>query len=195
MRKPPGTRRWLRGLLVVCGVALALLVVSRLILSRADGPWGPLAGGPFRSGEPTAFAEMDWEGVDSLRELEMEIVSAETSRTLWFSVYDGVPYVGCDLDCMDGLLPRWPQLVDERGEVVLRLDDKRVPGRLVFVPHGSDEYAVARARREEKYELGGGGRETAEVAAHHTVVAVGEVLTGRSLRDEPGDRLYRVAPR
>jgi hypothetical protein len=46
-----------------------------------------------------------------------------------------------------------------------------------------------------KYSGEGDARAAAETAAHNTVVEVGEVLTGRATRDEPGDRLYRVEPR
>ena len=83
----------------------------------------------------------------SLEKLEMEIVADESSLTLWFSVSEGRPYVGCDLDCMDGVLSRWPQRIERDDRVVLRIEGKRVEGRLVHVPHGSDEYAVARAER------------------------------------------------
>ena len=38
-------------------------------------------------------------------------------------------------------------------------------------------------------------RAAAETAAHEAVVEVGEVLTGRAAKSEPGDRLYRIAPR
>jgi hypothetical protein len=63
------------------------------------------------------------------------------------------------------------------------------------VPHGTDEYAQVRAGRDRKYSGADGGRAAAETAAHATVVEVGEVLTGRAQRAEPGDRLYRVDPR
>jgi hypothetical protein len=52
-----------------------------------------------------------------------------------------------------------------------------------------------RGDRDRKYSGDEGGRAASETAAHGTVVGVGEVLTGRSKRSEPGDRLYRVASR
>jgi len=58
----------------------------------------------------------------------------------------------------------------------------------------SPEYEVVRAGRERKYSGNEGGRAAAETAAHGAVVEWGEVLTGRSRRDEPGDRLYRIDP-
>jgi len=79
--------------------------------------------------------------------------------------------------------------------VVIRIDAKRIEGRLIHVPHGSADYEVVRAGRKRKYSGDEGGRAAAETAAHATVVDVGEVLTGRSKRTEPGDRLYRVDPR
>ncbi len=177
---------------------VALCVASAggvFLLGRADGPVFVFAGGPLRSGEQVAFTDMDWNGVDALHELELEIVGAASSRTLWFSVHEGVPYVACDLDCIGGTLTRWPQQIELDDRVVIRVEGKRVEGRLVHVPHGSTEYAHARAARERKYAGDEGGRAAAETAAHGTVVELGEALTGRSKREEPGDRLYRVAPR
>jgi len=96
---------------------------------------------------------------------------------------------------MGGRLERWPQQIARDDRVVVRLDGKRVEGRLVHVPHGTDEYVAVRAGRERKYSGEDGVRAAAETAAHDTVVEVGEVLTGRARREEPGDRLYRVDPR
>jgi hypothetical protein len=65
----------------------------------------------LRSGELVDFAAIDWDTLDELHELEFEIVAAGSSRTLWFSVYEGVPYVACDLDCIGGRRVRWPQQI------------------------------------------------------------------------------------
>jgi hypothetical protein len=186
---------WLRGFAVIVGLLVAALAGGAFLLSRADGPVFVFAGGPLRSGELVDFATIDWDPLDELHELELEIVGAASSRTLWFSVHEGVPYVACDLDCIDGLLTRWPRKIERDDRVVIRLEAKRVEARLAHVPHGSAEYEAVRAGRERKYSGDEGGRAAAETAAHGTVVSVGEVLTGRSKRTEPGDRLYRVAPR
>jgi hypothetical protein len=185
----------IRRLAVIVGLLFATLVGVVFLISRADGPVFVFAGGPLRSGEQVDFADMDWEPLDELHELELEIVGAASSRTLWFSVHEGVPYVACDLDCIDGLLARWPQQIERDDRVVIRIDAKRVQGRLIHVPHESTEYAAVRAGRQRKYSGDEGGRAAAEAAAHGTVVEVGEALTGRSKREEPGDRLYRVDPR
>jgi len=190
-----GRRPWLGRLVAIIGLLLATLAAGAFLLSRADGPVFVFAGGPLRSGELTDVADMDWESLDELHELEIEIVGAASSRRLWFSVHEGVPYVACDLDCIDGRLTRWPQQIERDNRVVIRIDAKRVEGRLIHTPHGSAEYVAVRAGRERKYSGDGGGRAAAETAAHGTVVGVGEVLTGRSKRTEPGDRLYRLDPR
>lgn len=195
MGDKPKSKRWLRRI----GASVALLVLiyagASFLLARADGPLFVFAGGPFRSGEQVAFDELDWPALDALHELEMEIVGAESSRILWFSVHEGVPYVACDLDCIDGRLSRWPQQIERDNRVVIRIDGKRVDGRLTHVPHATEEYAAVRAGRDRKYAGDEGGRAATETAAHGTVVGVGEVLTGRAQREEPGDRLYRVDPR
>ncbi len=164
-------------------------------MSRADGPVWVFAGGPLRAGERVSLADVDWDALDERHELELEIVDATRSLTLWFSVHEGVAYVACDLDCVDGRLTRWPQQIEVDDRVVIRIDGKRVEGRLFHVPHGSTEYTVVRAGRDRKYSGDTGGRAAAETAAHGTVVGVGEVLTGRAERAEPGDRIYRVDPR
>jgi len=186
---------WLRRLPAVIGLLIAMLVGGAFLLSRADGPVYVFAGGPLQSGEQVDFADMDWTAVDRLHELELEIVGAASSLTLWFSVYEGVPYVACDLDCIDGRLTRWPQQIERDDRVVIRVDAMRVGGRLIHVPHGSAEYTAVRAGRNRKYSGDAGGRAATETTAHSAVVSVGEVLTGRSRRAEPGDRLYRVDPR
>lgn len=192
-----GSRRrtWPRRLAFAVALVAALLAGGALLLSRADGPVFVFAGGPLRSGELVDFADLDWEALDDLHELEIEIVASGSSRILWFSVVEGVAYVACDLDCIGGRLTRWPQQIERDDRVVIRIDGRRVEGRLVFVPHGSEEYAIARSGRERKYSGEEGGRAAVETAAHSAVVEVGEVLTGRSRRSEPGDRLYRFAPR
>jgi hypothetical protein len=189
------SRGWLG--VVAAGVALILAVLAggALLLRRADGPVGVLAGGPLRSGEQVDLADLDWEALDALHALELEIVRTGRSRTLWFSVHDGVAYVACDLDCVGGRLTRWPQAIEHDDRVVIRIDGRRVEARLTHVPHGTEEYDIVRAGRARKYSGDEGGRAAAETAAHDAVVEVGELLTGRAQCSEPGDRLYRVDPR
>ena len=186
---------WLRRLAISVGLLFATFAGGALMLSRADGPVFVFGGGPFRSGERVAFAALDWTALDELHELEIEIVGAGSSRILWFSVQEGVAYVACDLDCIGGRLTRWPQQIERDDRVVIRIEGKRIEGRLVHVPHGTAEYEIVKAGRERKYSGDEGGRAAAETAAHGAVIAVGEALTGRSKRKEPGDRMYRVDPR
>lgn len=195
MKAASSSGGWLARLATVVALLVAAFAVGALLLSRADGPVFVFAGGPLRSGEQVELSAMDWDALDELHELELEIVATETSRTLWFSVHEGVPYVACDLDCVGGRLERWPQQIERDDRVVVRIAGRRTEARLVHVPHGSAEYELARAGRERKYSGAGGGRAEAEAAAHGAVVEVGEVLTGRSQREEPGDRLYRVQQR
>ena len=186
---------WIVRLAVAAGLVLALYFIGTFLISRADGPVNIFAGGPFRSGEVVALGDLDWEALDALHELEMEIVAEETSLTLWFSVHEGVPYVACDLDCVGGRLNRWPQQIDRDNRAVIRIDGMRANAYLVHVPHGTKEYTDVRAGRNLKYAGDGSGRAATETAAHNTVVEVGEALTGRSAKAEPGDRLYRIDPR
>jgi hypothetical protein len=184
---------WPRRLAI--GLLFATLALGAFLLSRSDGPVFVFGGGPLRSGELVDFSALDWTALDALHELEMEIVGTGSSRILWFSVHDGVAYVACDLDCIGGRLSRWPQQIEQDDRVVIRIEGKRVAGRLVHVPHETNEYENVKAGRERKYSGAAGGRAAAEFAAHGTVIELGEALTGRSKRTEPGDRMYRVDPR
>ncbi|MFO0688954.1 MAG: hypothetical protein U0900_09610 [Myxococcota bacterium] len=195
MNTHPRTSPWLRRVALLAALGLATLAAGLAYLSRADGPVGIFAGGPLRSGDLVDFTALDWQALDRLHDLELELVGEGRSRTLWFSVHDGIPYVACDLDCVGGVLERWPQQVERDDRVVVRIDGRRVLGRLVHVPHGSEEYARVRAGRERKFSGEGGGLAAAETAAHNAVVDVGEQLTGRARRAEPGDRLFRIDPR
>jgi hypothetical protein len=188
-------RTRIRRIGALLGLLLALVAGGAFLLARADGPVFVLAGGPFRSGEVVELAALDWEKLDALNELEMEIVGAASSRILWFSVHDGQAYVACDLDCVGGRLTRWPQQIERDDRVVIRIDGRRAEARLRHVSHGTPEYRDVRAGRDRKYSGDAGGRAAAETAAHGTVVSVGEILTGRAGSAEPGDRLYRVDPR
>jgi hypothetical protein len=186
---------WILRLGAFFGVLVVVLLLGKFLISRADGPIFIFSGGPFRSGEMVELADLEWDKLDALHELELEIVGGKNSLTLWFSVEEGIPYVACDLDCVGGRLMRWPQQIELDNRVVVRIDGKRAVGRLVHVPHGTVEYQNVRAGREKKYSGTSGGRAAAETAAHSTVVEVGEALTGRSRREEPGDRLFRIEPR
>lgn len=195
MKRTKSNGSWLRRLTLTAGILGAVLVLGSFLISQSDGPLFIFAGGPLRSGEPVELASLNWTSLDALHELEMEIVGEQSSLTLWFSVHDGVPYVACDLDCVGGVLTRWPQQIDEDNRVVIRIDDRLAQGQLVHVPHETTEYSAVRLGRNQKYAGGGGGRAAAETAAHSTVVNVGEALTGRAQREEPGDKLYRIDPR
>ena len=192
--KPQG-RTWIARAAIAGVLLLALYFVGTFLISRADGPVNIFAGGPFRSGEIVALGELPWKTLDELHELEMEIVAEESSLTLWFSVHEGVPYVACDLDCVGGRLTRWPQQIDVDNRAVIRINGKRADAKLIHVPHGTEEYEAVRAGRNQKYSGDAGGSAASETAAHSAVVGVGEALTGRAQKEEPGDRLYRIDPR
>ncbi len=195
MTDSPRRSPWLRRVALLLTTALGIVLLGAFLLSRADGPTFIFAGGPLRSGELVELQMLDWPRLDAATELEMEIVGEGSSLTLWFSVHDGVPYVACELDCVGGRLSRWPQQIASDDRVVLRIDGRRAEGRLVHVPHGTPEYTAVRAVRSRKYAGEGGGRAAAETKAHAVVLDVGESLTGRDQREEPGDRLYRIDPR
>ena len=58
-------QRWLGRLTAVVGLLITTVAGGAFLLSRADGPVLVFAGGPLRSGEPVAFADVDWVALDA----------------------------------------------------------------------------------------------------------------------------------
>lgn len=170
-------------------IVVAVLAFATF-LRFSDGPVLVLPGGPLRSGLPVAFESVDWGELDALREIEVELQRTGTSRLLWFSVYQGRPYLSCGFACDGGWPKRWPYHVDRDARVVLRLDGKRIEARLERVAEDSPEYAAARRAREIKFKGVSEGREAAEQVAAESVVRLGSQLS-----DAPKSRLYRVVSR
>jgi hypothetical protein len=140
----------LRGL----GIALlALLVAAGIVLVGArfaDGPLGPIPGGPLAAGERLDAARVDWSFARDARELELQLVEPARSRTTWLVVHDGVLYVPAGY--MRSGTKRWPQQALRDGRVVLRVEGRLVERQAVRVTDPEVREAVV-AQLLEKYEL------------------------------------------
>jgi len=139
--------RVLRYLAIGLGVLVLVLAAAVFAIGRfADGPLGPLAGGPLRAGDLVA-TPADW-GSDGGYVLELQLVETGRSRTTGSLIYDHHLYVPCDLGFIWRRLPsagmrgiarvlwtvkHWHEDAMRDGRVVLRLDGKRYPGQAVRV--------------------------------------------------------------
>jgi hypothetical protein len=145
--------RWLG----IALVSLATMVVGIGVVARfSDGPIGPFPGGKLTSGALVTEADIDWslaiEGkgeaqVMEPRFIELQLVDPPVSRTTGVMLYEGQPYVPCDLGFVWRRVPapprwmlsliyrfkRWHQDVLLDGRVVLRIGGKRYERQAVRV--------------------------------------------------------------
>ena len=116
-----------RLLRVLGGLVLALVVVIAGILlgaRLADGPWGPVAGGSFKSGEPYQGPEPDWSFVQDIEEIEVQSVQPARSRTTWVLHHDGRAFIPCGyMDSAWGRIwKQWPIEAERDGRAIVRID-------------------------------------------------------------------------
>jgi hypothetical protein len=134
-----------------------VLVVQRV----ADGPIGPLAGGPLRTGPLVAEPDVDWERVMAPRpQVELQLVATSSTRITGGMVHEGQLYVPCDLGFMGHRIPgasarailylilavkHWHQDAARDGRVVLRIAGNRYERQAVRV---TDEALLATLRAQ-----------------------------------------------
>jgi hypothetical protein len=155
-------------LLLGAGIVLVgLLGVLYVAHKLSDGPMGPIAGGPLRSGALVTEASPNW--VDVLAQqnpgqgIELELVATGESRTVGAFAHDGQLYVPCDLGflwkrtpnagmrAMGGLiysLKHWNQDAVRDGRAVLRIAGKRYERQAVRVTD-PEMLAALRTHTEE----------------------------------------------
>ncbi|MBK7948881.1 MAG: hypothetical protein IPK00_09085 [Deltaproteobacteria bacterium] len=169
-------------------------VVSLCGSRPLDGPVFLLHGGPLRSGERVEYSDVDWEALDNIRELELELTGKQRSLRIWFSVTDGRPYFSCGLRCEDRALKRWPHYLDEDPRIVVRVAGKLIEGLAERVAYNSPEFIAARAHRKTKFD-GGDVRSDAERAIHQAIFKW--IPQEEKEQDESSEsgRLYRIVPR
>jgi hypothetical protein len=109
--------KWL-GLVALGIVALAACVV--FAARFADGPLGPVPGGPM-SGERVAEPVTDWDFIVERDTVELEVnPEAPRSVTTWVVGYGGQPYIPAAF----GARKKWTAQLVADGRAVLRADGK-----------------------------------------------------------------------
>jgi hypothetical protein len=138
-----------RTLILAVMLPLGLFVAARIVQVRADGPLGPLPGGPLRSGPIVPEPEVDWASESGpLGLIELQLVDPPHSRTVVGLVHGGALYAVCDRGYIWRRLPRaamrltrrfmyaartWPEEALRDGRGVVRIGGKRYPRRAVRV--------------------------------------------------------------
>src|SRR5262245_54306054 len=124
---------------VVLGAAVAVAAIA--VAARwSDGPIAPFAGGPFRSGQPLAGIEVDWQALARNPQVELQLINPPRSRTTHIVVLDGQAYVptgivkvGPFVFLGQAFWKRWPYQALEDPRVILRCDGRLYPGRAIRV--------------------------------------------------------------
>jgi hypothetical protein len=131
--------RWiLRIVAVLLAVAVAVVFAARF----HDGPLGPLPGGPLAAGTLVTDPVADWSFAAEVPEIELQLASQDRSRTVWILVHEGKAYVPCALGFPPG--KSWYHHAVDDGRATLRIAGKRYPVSLVKL----DDEALAGSIRE-----------------------------------------------
>jgi hypothetical protein len=118
--------RWLGGIVLAIALAIAVLLVGARF---ADGPLGPIAGGPLRSGEPAPLPD-SWQFAEAIQEIDLQLLDPARSRTVWILVKDGKAYIPCGfLDVP--LWKQWPYEAERDGRAIVRVAGKLYPVQVV----------------------------------------------------------------
>ncbi len=143
--------RWVAIAFGVFVLALAALVIGARF---SDGPIGPVAGGPFVSGESYSGPEPDWSFVRDRAEVQFQLLDPPRSRTTWIVEYAGRIYIpsGYMNSRIGGFWKQWPAEAERQGRAILRVDDVLYERTLVRVKTGSELPGIA-AELTRKYLL------------------------------------------
>lgn len=137
-------------------VAVVLAVVALLVAARfADGPLGPVAGGPFAYESLRQGPEPDWNDIRDRDTVEFQLLDPPRSRTTWILVHGGRIYIPCGyMDTGWGRLwKQWPIEAERDGRALFRVDDAVYPRQLQRISSGPLlEPLIAELNR--KYQVG-----------------------------------------
>lgn len=143
--------------LVSCAVGILILVA--VVARVSDGPIGPLAGGPFRSGDVVSGAAIDWRLLTNTPEVELQLLDPPRSRTTHIVVLEGQAYVPCGIVKVGPFVflgqafwKQWPTEVLKDPRVILRSNGRLYEQRAVRVTD-PELHRMISALMSEKYDL------------------------------------------
>lgn len=113
-----------RGIVIGVGAIAALAVSIVLVARLADGPLGPLPGGPLVDGPLADPPVRDWAFIESVAELELQLLDPPRSRTTWVLLHDGRAYIPCGFRKVR-LWKQWPYEAQADGRAMIRVEGRR----------------------------------------------------------------------
>lgn len=134
-------------------LVLVTAIATAAIKQRfADGPNRVFSGGALVSGDLYLGPEPDWQFVNKVPTIELQLLEPEQSRRIWTASVDGKIYVwsGYMNSLVGKLWKSWPSQAERDGRAVIRVDGVRYERQLVRIESGAglDELT---ALMNEKY--------------------------------------------
>ena len=124
-------------------VCLAVIPVSAVATAAikqrfADGPNRVFSGGALVGGELHLGAEPDWQFVNEIPTIEMQLEKPATSRRIWTVEHDGKLYVWSSYmrSTVGKLWKRWPLHAARNGNAIFRIEGVRYPRKLERIQNG-----------------------------------------------------------
>lgn len=133
-------------------VLVAAIATAAIKQRFADGPNRVFSGGALVSGDLYLGPEPDWQFVNKVPTIELQLLEPEQSRRIWTASVDGKIYVwsGYMNSLVGKLWKSWPSQAERDGRAVIRVDGVRYERQLVRIESGAglDELT---ALMNEKY--------------------------------------------
>jgi hypothetical protein len=131
--------------LIVIIIGLALIPITAVATAALkqrfeDGPNRVFSGGPLVSGELYRGPEPDWEFVNDIPTIEMQLEEPPTSRRIWVASHNDKLYVwsGYMNSTVGRIWKQWPVQAEENGRAILRIDGVRYERQLNRIQSGPE---------------------------------------------------------
>ncbi len=137
----------LRILIVIIGLALipVTAVATAAFKQRfEDGPNRVFSGGPLVAGELHQGPEPDWNFVNDIPTIELQLEQPTTSRRIWIASANGKLYVwsGYMNTTVGRLWKQWPVQAEQNGRAILRINGIRYERQLNRIQSGPELDAI-----------------------------------------------------
>lgn len=131
--------------LIVIIIGLALIPITAVATAAfkqrfEDGPNRVFSGGPLVSGELYRGPEPDWDFVNDIPTIEMQLEEPPTSRRIWVASHNDKLYVwsGYMTSTVGRIWKQWPVQAEENGRAILRIDGVRYERQLNRIQSGPE---------------------------------------------------------
>ena len=134
-------------LLCLTMIPVSAIATAAIKQRFADGPNRVFSGGPLVSGDLHRGAEPDWQFVNAIPTIEMQLEHPSTSRRIWTVEHDGRLYVwsGYMRSAVGRLWKQWPVQAERNGNAIFRIQGTRYLRYLERIQTGEALEGIAAA--------------------------------------------------